>query len=129
MFEGVTPVQAAAFYFDVRHKAEWDESCSAMLAIPPPALVAASSSDAAAAAAAWSEEEHAYARSAFLYARSRFPAPMAQREYVYARRVWAKADDGGCYVVCKATDAHPAPPPPGCRAVRVGDFVSGTVIR
>ncbi|KAJ9510517.1 hypothetical protein QJQ45_015986 [Haematococcus lacustris] len=67
-------------------------------------------------------------RSCFLYARSRFPAPMAQREYVYARRVWAKQDDGGAYIVSRAT-AHPALPAAGCRTVKVQDFVSGQAIR
>jgi hypothetical protein len=54
---------------------------------------------------------------------------MAQREYLYARRVWAKADDGGAYVVSRSIPDHPAPPAPGCRVVRVKDFVSGMVIR
>ncbi|KAL6758169.1 hypothetical protein V8C86DRAFT_1788084, partial [Haematococcus lacustris] len=53
---------------------------------------------------------------------------MAQREYVYARRVWAKQDDGGAYIVSRAT-AHPALPAAGCRTVKVQDFVSGQAIR
>jgi hypothetical protein len=74
-------------------------------------------------------EARTIGQSAFMYARSRFPAPMAQREYLYARRVWAKADDGGVYMVSRAIPTHPAPPAPGCRVVRVKDFVSGMVIR
>mmetsp|Transcript_32411 Transcript_32411/g.96786 ORF Transcript_32411/g.96786 Transcript_32411/m.96786 type:complete len:101 (-) Transcript_32411:879-1181(-) len=53
---------------------------------------------------------------------------MAQREYVYARRVWRKADDGGLYCVQRAC-AQPAPPPAGCRTVRVEDFAGGLVVR
>ena len=33
--------------------------------------------------------------------RSRFPRPLAAREYQYARRVWHRPCDGGCYVVCR----------------------------
>jgi hypothetical protein len=33
--------------------------------------------------------------------RSRFPRPMAAREYQYARRVWHRPSDGGCYVLCR----------------------------
>jgi hypothetical protein len=29
-----------------------------------------------------------YCESAVLYARTKFPAPMSSRDYVYARRVW-----------------------------------------
>lgn len=33
--------------------------------------------------------------------RSRFPRPLAAREYQYARRVWHRPSDGGCYVICR----------------------------
>ncbi len=68
------------------------------------------------------------AGSAFMYARTKFPPPMAQREYTYARRVWSKPDDGGMYMVARAC-RHPCPPATGGRVVRVDDFASGTVIR
>lgn len=32
---------------------------------------------------------------------SRFPGPMASREYSYARRVWHREADDGCYVICR----------------------------
>ena len=69
-----------------------------------------------------------YCQSSFVYSRTRFPPPMAQREYVFARRVWYKADDGGCYCISKAT-THPSPPAAGCRSMRVEDFSAGFVIR
>ncbi len=70
----------------------------------------------------------AHAQSSFMYARTRFPPPMSQREYLYARRVWYKADDGGCYCISKACQ-HPMPPQASCRTSRVTDFASGFVIR
>ena len=33
--------------------------------------------------------------------RTRFPRPMAAREYQYARRVWHRPSDGGAYVLCR----------------------------
>ncbi len=77
--------------------------------------------------ATWSAES-SFARSAYLYAKSRFPTPMASREYVYARRMWAKADDGGMYMLSRAA-SHAAAPLAGGRTVRVTDFTSGTVVR
>ena len=65
--------------------------------------------------------------------RTRFPPPMAQREYVYARRVWYKPDDGGCYCISKncpdGSLTSPSVPNAGCRTVRVRDYSSGLVIR
>lgn len=73
----------------------------------------------------------AFAQSSFMYSRTRFPPPMAQREYVFARRVWYKSDDGGCYCVSRTCPPHlqPTTPNPGCRTVRVADFSAGFVIR
>jgi hypothetical protein len=54
-----------------------------------------------------------------MFAKTRFPPPMASREYVYARRVWHKPDDGGCYCLTRVCD-HEAPPALGGRVVRCG---------
>lgn len=51
---------------------------------------------------------------------------MAAREYVYARRVWPRASDGGCYSVSRAC-GHAAAPPP--RGVPVLDFAAAMLIR
>ncbi|KAF5838230.1 hypothetical protein DUNSADRAFT_3210 [Dunaliella salina] len=74
-------------------------------------------------------ESRTFNQSCYMYSRTRFPPPMAARQYIYARRVWLKTDDGGCYVVSRAAPDHPCPPPLSGRAVNVDDMVSGYVIR
>lgn len=68
--------------------------------------------------------------SAFVYNRCKFPRPMKDREYVFARRVWDR-EDGGCFVLIKSCD-H------ACYGTTVGepkrtcpvtDYVSGMTIR
>lgn len=129
VFNGVTPSQLAAFYFDSHYKISWDESCTRLEALPPPLLAATGTQPPPPSQQHMDWESASQARSAFLYARSRFPTPMAQREYLYARRVWSKADDGGCYMVSRGMTTHPCPPATSGRTVRVTDFVSGCVIR
>ncbi|KAF8064545.1 Ank3 [Scenedesmus sp. PABB004] len=66
-----------------------------------------------------------------LQALVQFPKPMASRAYLYARRVWPRPSDGGCYCLSKAC----APPGGGAapalpaRGVSVDDYVSGCVVR
>lgn len=96
----------------------------------------ASSSDgvpaaAAAAVAAAPPTEVLPHESAFLQAMVHFPKPMASRSYVYARRVWPRPSDGGCYCLSRGCAPPPGaavPPLPG-RAVAVEDYASGCVIR
>ena len=121
VYERATAAQMVAFTFaDNNIRRGWDDSSMAMQPIAPP-----SQRDLAPEAL----EAAANCQSSFMYSRTRFPPPMAHREYVFARRVWYKADDGGCYCISKAC-SHPAPPPqPGCRTVRVEDYSAGFVIR
>ncbi len=63
-----------------------------------------------------------------LYAAVKFPKPLAQRSYVYARRVWARPSDGGCYVLARGCGA-PAGAASPLRGVAVTDYSSGAVIR
>eukprot|EP00798_Chlamydomonas_sp_ICE-L_P002762 gene2762-12633_t len=120
VFEKCTTAEMTAFHFQpYEQRRRWDDSLAEMIHLPPPEILDMDAD---------SVEEKTYARSAFVYARTKFPPPMAQREYVYARRVWRKPDDGGCYIVTLA-GAHPAPPPAGCRSLLVSDLCSGTVIR
>lgn len=52
---------------------------------------------------------------------------MSNREYVYARRVWDRVLDGGCYCVSVACN-HPAAPH-HTRNVRITDYISCYLIR
>ena len=113
MYEGITAAQLRAYQHDDAQRAEWDDSTQDFEHLP--------STSAPSCPQPPSE-------SKFLYCRTRFPAPLASREYIYARRVWARASDGGCYSVSRAC-RHAAKPSPTGRAVRVADFVSGYIIR
>ena len=119
VFEGVSADQVMAFYMDVDHRGEWDDSNACVHYLPAPGKLSLTAAEVA---------ERSYGQSAYLYARTKFPPPMAQREYVYCRRVWPKVDDGGMYCITKACP-HPAPPSASCRTVRIDDYASGFVIR
>ncbi|KIZ06867.1 hypothetical protein MNEG_1078 [Monoraphidium neglectum] len=113
VFPGVTPAQLRAFAHDDAWRVRWDRA-TASLGPAAPAL----------------EGEGAAGReSEVLAALVRFPAPMAPRAYTYARRVWPRACDGGCYALARA-----CAPPGGAaaaptRAVPVTDYCSAAVIR
>lgn len=66
--------------------------------------------------------------SDLLHARVHFPKPLACRAYTYARRVWQRPADGGCYCLARACE-HPAGPAVEGRAVIVNDYASGCIIR
>jgi hypothetical protein len=112
VFLGVTPGELRAFMMDDASRLKWDRSMSAL----GPALRPARG-----AAAPQRETD-------VLHAAVRFPKPLASRSYTYARRVWARPCDGGCYVLARAAAPPPgAGPPP--RGVGVSDYASGAVIR
>lgn len=128
VYESATTAQIMAFTYDLEYRRVWDESVACQCAIAPPPDVQLGSAAAAAARPAPPETASCGSGSSYMYARTKFPPPMASREYVYARRSWAKPDDGGCYCVSRSC-AHPAVPRAPCRTVAVEDFVSGYVIR
>lgn len=69
--------------------------------------------------------------SVVMQALVQFPKPMASRSYLYARRVWPRPADGGCYCLSKGCTlplSTPLPTLPG-RSVAVDDYCSGCVIR
>lgn len=69
--------------------------------------------------------------SVVMQALVQFPKPMASRSYLYARRVWPRPADGGCYCLSKGCTlplSTAVPSLPG-RSVAVDDFCSGCVIR
>jgi hypothetical protein len=69
--------------------------------------------------------------SVVMQALVQFPKPMASRSYLYARRVWPRPADGGCYCLSKGCTlplSTAVPSLPG-RSVPVDDYCSGCVIR
>lgn len=113
VFLGVSPGELRAFMMDDACRVRWDRSMAAL----GPALAPARG------ARAPQQRE-----SDVLLAAVKFPKPLAQRSYAYARRVWARPCDGGCYVLARACapPAGGAAPPKG---VAVTDYCSGAVIR
>lgn len=105
-----TPGQLRAFQLDDAHRCQWDDNTAALHALPAGKVAG-------------------QPESAFLYSKCRFPMPMAARDYVYARRVWHRPADGGCYCVSRSCSHPSAPAGSGGRAVRVEDFSSAYVIR
>lgn len=67
--------------------------------------------------------------SAVMQATVQFPKPMASRSYMYARRVWPRPSDGGCYCLSKACPAPGSASALPGRGVSVEDYSSGCVIR
>lgn len=112
VFLGVTPAEMRAFMMDDACRLQWDRSMTAL----GPALRSLRG-----VCAPQRETD-------VLYAAVKFPKPLAQRSYVYARRIWARPSDGGCYVIARgcAPPAGAAAPP---RGVAVTDYSSGAVIR
>ncbi|KAG2433571.1 hypothetical protein HYH02_012688 [Chlamydomonas schloesseri] len=130
VYETATVAQITGFTYDLDFRRVWDESMACQLPIAPPADVAGDhGSGVPSMTPAVAEAKAAGGRSAFMYARTKFPPPMASREYTYVRRCWAKPDDGGSYCISRACVAVPPAGVTGGRTVRVTDFVSGYVIR
>ncbi|KXZ57015.1 hypothetical protein GPECTOR_1g917 [Gonium pectorale] len=124
VYETATTAQIVGFTYDIEFRKTWDDSVACQLPIPPPYRGGGSGGMSMSEA----DAKAAGGKSAYMYAKTKFPPPMASREYVYVRRCWAKPDDGGCYCISRAA-THPSPPAAGGRTVRVDDFVSGFVIR
>ena len=155
VFYGATPAEARAFMLDDSARAAWDDS-SALTAPVPPLLEAAAraaaearaarggggggggptAAAAAAATLARAKRMGGRAESDLLHGRVRMPKPMAPRVYCYARRVWPRPSDGGCYSLARAVGGgaggvaeRAAAAAGGGRGVAVADFASGCVIR
>ncbi len=109
VFNNATPTDVRRFLLDDAYRVEWDDNT---LQLDP---IGSSSGS--------SKRKR---KSAFLHSLVRFPKPMTGRVYTYARRVWPRPSDGGCFCLSKAAE-HPAAP--NTRAVNVEDFASAYVLR
>jgi len=114
-YEDASPREVRRFSTDDISRLRWDDNCLEHLQL------AASGTDPA---------DHHQQETCFLYTRSKFPRPMAAREYVFARRVVPRAD-GGCYVVqaVPREGQHPRVPAHNGRGVKVADFTSCMRVR
>jgi hypothetical protein len=71
VMEGALASELRQFMLDDQLRRSWDDSTLDAYEVGPGGAVV-----------------RQYRESGAMYARTKFPAPMASREYVYARRVW-----------------------------------------
>lgn len=110
-FEGISPRDLRPFHLDDGARELWDEGAISIDRLSPDGL------------------GHARKHTEWCIHRyvSKFPRPMASREYVYARRVWHRPSDGGCYAIslsCKFPIGDAGP-----NVVSVKEYASACVIR
>lgn len=109
--DGVEPSDIRPFHLDDQARALWDDGAIAVhRAIPPGCTRASRHSESC---------MHSYI--------SKFPRPMAPRRYDYARRVWHRPADGGCYAICQSCDVSEVVQGP--KAVPVLEFTSAAVVK
>lgn len=82
---GVEPSVVRPFHLDDQARSLWDDSCIACERDTPPGELRVSK----------------HSESCMHRYISRFPRPLSGRKYEYARRVWTRPSDGGCYAICK----------------------------
>ena len=111
--EGIEPSDVRPFHLDDQARGLWDDGVLVVLRPIPEGCSRASR----------------HAESCVHSFLSKFPVPMAARRYDYARRVWHRPSDGGCYVVCRSCDVAEEEQAQAPRAVPVLDFTSASVIQ
>ncbi|GAB4816531.1 hypothetical protein N2152v2_003577 [Parachlorella kessleri] len=123
VIEGVSPGELRAFHLDDVGRSTWDDTVMEIQRVKPPSAA--------------HHPPHNSECSLHRF-RCRFPMPMAPRVYNYARRVWHRPADGGCYAICRTTQLPDTVGRGGgggggfgwpAREVEVGDYVSSVVIR
>lgn len=126
VIEGVAPHEVRPFHLDDQARRLWDDGALSVRRVAPQGCSRASR----------------HAESCMLAYLSRFPMPLAPRLYEYARRVWHRPADGGCYAICRSCELPAVDVDAGisaqkisssrkeeARAVRVAEFISCVVIR
>lgn len=71
VLEGASAGELRQFMLDDQLRRQWDDSMLELHVLSPEGAPV-----------------REYRESGVLYARTKFPAPMSSRDYVYARRVW-----------------------------------------
>lgn len=106
---GVEPADVRPFHLDDQARTLWDDSCISCERNMPPG------------------ETRVYKHSESCMHRyiSRFPRPLSGRMYEYARRVWTRPSDGGCYAICRQCPLPSASPSSYCL---VKEYVSACAI-
>ena len=109
---GVDPHDVRPFHLDDQARSLWDESCISCERDTPPGETRVSR----------------HAESCLHRYVSRFPRPLSARSYQYARRVWTRPSDGGCYAISKSC-ALPSGDGNTKKYVLVKEYISACRIR
>ncbi len=107
---GVEPAVIRPFHLDDQARTLWDDSCISCEREIPPGETRISK----------------HSESCMQRYICRFPRPLSGRSYEFARRVWTRPHDGGCYAICKSC---PLPSGPGpSKYCLVKEYVSACCI-
>lgn len=109
---GLDPQDIRPFHLDDQARSLWDDSAIVCKREMPPGESRISK----------------HAESCLQRYVSRFPRPLSARRYEYARRVWTRPSDGGCYAIAKACSLPPDDSLPS-KYVLVKEYVSACLIR
>lgn len=90
--DGIDPSDIRPFHLDDQAHALWDDGALEILRPIPDGCSRASR----------------HAESCLQSYLSKFPGPLASRRYNYARRVWHRPSDGGCYSIAQHCEISPA---------------------
>lgn len=108
---GVDPHDVRPFHLDDQARSLWDDSAIAVERDKPDG----------------SSRVSRHAESCLHRYISKFPRPLSARSYEYARRVWTRPSDGGCYAIsksCTLPSGHGQK-----KYVLVKEYISGCRIR
>ena len=109
--DGIEPSDVRPFHLDDQARILWDDGAISVFRPTPPGCSRASRHSESCM--------HSYI--------SKFPRPMTSRRYDYARRVWHRPADGGCYAICQSCEVPEVAEGP--RAVPVLEFTSASVVK
>jgi len=110
--QGILPTDVRPFHLDDQARSLWDDSCIMCERDIPPGESRISK----------------HAESCMHRYVSRFPRPLSGRTYEYARRVWTRPSDGGCYAICKSCDLPSGDQPALKKYVKVIEYISACCI-
>jgi len=110
--QGLAPHDVRPFHLDDQARSLWDDSAILCRREMPPGEARISK----------------HAESCLQRYVSRFPRPLSARSYEYARRVWTRPSDGGCYAIAKSCSLPTDSSLPS-KYVLVKEYVSACLIK
>lgn len=112
IIHGLEPHDIRPFHLDDQARSLWDDSAILCKREIPPGETRISK----------------HAESCLQRYVSRFPRPLSARRYEYARRVWTRPCDGGCYAISRSCSL-PHDPSLSKKFVLVQEYISACLIK